>query len=124
MGFVKTCTKCGRTLTLDHFSPAPSYKYGVYSRCHECVNEASKQYARTHREKVSQRNKEYRQRWEEKQRQLRELQDCEILGGYRIYVLNYCKEGEAKYTCVKVETAEVYRTNDKRKFLDYLEGVI
>lgn len=70
-----------------------------------------------------------RQKWKEyeerkKPEAVELLRASELLGGYRIYVLNHCKEGEVKYTCVKVSTAEVYRTNDKRKFLSYLEGVI
>lgn len=69
---------------------------------------------RAEREKLAKENEE----------RLELLRASELLGGYRIYVLNHVKEGESKYTCVKVSTSEVYRTNDKRKFISYLEGVI
>lgn len=131
MGFVKSCTKCGKTKPIEEFYKSESGKYGVQSWCMECQKkECRKHYAKNLTKKQA-RNKAYyeRQKWKEyeekkKLEALELLRASEILGGYRIYVLNHVKEGESKYTCVKVSTAEVYRTNDKRKFLSYLEGVI
>lgn len=131
MGFVKTCTKCGRTKPIEEFYNSTTGKYGVQARCKDCQRKEHKKYYIADLERRRQMNKKYRERHQEKERLAKEnaerieiLRASEILGGYRIYVLNHVKEGEAKYTCVKVETAEVYRTNDKRKFLNYLEGVI
>jgi len=127
MGLVKTCTKCGRLLPIEKFTPAPNYKYGVYSRCRECNNESSKIYYHQNHEKIRSYQKDYNKKLkqeEERLKQMEHLKSCEVLGGWRIYVLNYCKDGEAKYTCVKVSTADVYRTNDKAEFLKYLEGEI
>lgn len=131
MGFVKTCTKCGKTKPIEEFYKSPTGKYGVYSVCKECQRKEHKKYYIADLERRREMNRKYKERHQEKERLAKEnaermavLKASEILGGYRIYVLNHCKEGESKYTCVKVATAEVYRTNDKRKFLSYLEGVI
>lgn len=131
MGLVKTCTKCGRDLSLENFYKSPTGKYGVYSVCKECQKKECKKHYSVNLEKKRAMYKLYRERHVEKIKEeqrkaemIEMLKVSEILGGYRIYVLNHVKEGESKYTCVKVSTAEVYRTNDKRKFLSYLEGVI
>lgn len=127
MGLVKTCTKCGKTKPLTEFYKDWSGKNETKNICKECY----KDYYTKNLAIKQERNKAYRERYEkrlkEQERKLEAvelLQASELLGGYRIYVLNHCKEGEVKYTCVKVSTAEVYRTNDKRKFLCYLEEVI
>ena len=127
MGFVKTCTKCGKTKPIEEFPKDLKGKYGVKAICKDCMHI----YYEKHAEKRKEMNKvycaRYRQEIKEQERKLEAvelLQASELLGGYRIYVLNHCKDGEVKYTCVKVSTAEVYRTNDKWKFLCYLEEVI
>jgi len=131
MGFVKTCTKCGKTKPIEEFYNTPTGKYGVQARCKECQRKEHKKYYAADLERRREMNRIYKERQYAKEKLAKEnaerieiLRASELLGGYRIYVLNHCKEGESKYTCVKVSTAEVYRTNDKRKFLSYLEGVI
>ncbi len=41
----KTCTKCGEAKALRNFSKQKAGKFGVTSRCKNCVNVISKQYA-------------------------------------------------------------------------------
>ena len=123
MEFVKTCTKCGKTKPITEFYKDWAGKNETKNICKECY----KGYYTKNLAIKQELNKAYRERLKEQERKLEAvelLQASELLGGYRIYVLNHVKEGEVKYTCVKVSTAEVYQTNDKRKFLDYLEGVI
>lgn len=131
MGLVKTCTKCGKAKPIDEFYNSLTGKYGVQARCKECQRKEHKKYYNAHLEHKRAMNRIYNERRQERERLAKEneerlelLKASEILGGYRIYILNHVKEGEVKYTCVKVSTAEVYRTNDKRNFLCYLEGVI
>ena len=131
MGFVKTCTKCGKTKPIDDFYNSPTGKYGVYSVCKECQRKEHKKYYAADLERRREMNRKYRERHQEKERLAKEkaerieiLRASEILGGYRIYVLNHTKDGEFKYTAVKVHTADVFRTNDKREFLCYLEREI
>lgn len=120
----KVCSKCGRELTLDHFSPAKGYKNGYYSRCHDCVNQATREYYQAHRDRKRETNRIYQQRYREKKEQLQTLRDCEVIGGYRMYILNHAKQGEYKYTAVKVSTADVFRTNNVTEFFSYLRGVL
>ncbi len=131
MEFVKKCTKCGRELSLDNFYNHPTGKYGVYSVCKECQRKQHEKYYSKDLEKRRAMNRVYNQRRDERLRQakineemIETLKVSEILGGYRIYILNHTKEGEFKYTAVKVHTADVFRTNNKQEFLCYLEGVI
>ena len=121
MESLKKCTCCGKELPLYEFAPDGRYKYGVLSRCRKCIAKAAREY-RLKREKAGwYKSKPPKQKEED----LVAIKEFNIVcGGYKIFVLNHCKEGEVKYTCVKVSTAEVFRTNDKRKFLCYLEGVI
>ena len=128
MEFVKTCTKCGRELTLDNFYKSPNGKYGVYSVCKKCMSKIHKKYYSKDLEKRRTMNRIYDERRREREKETKEmietLKVSEILGGYRIYVLNHTKDGEFKYTAVKVHTADVFRTNNKREFLCYLEREI
>lgn len=120
MGLVKICTKCGRALPLDRFTTAKGYKYGRYSKCKECCAKESKEYYAKNKNKVC----TYKREWRHQTEAYEVLKAEELLGGWRIYVLNHIKEGESKYTAVKVATADVYRTNDKKEFLGYLEREI
>lgn len=116
----KVCTRCKRYLPLDKFPKHQGYKYGVYSRCRECVNEQSREYYEKHRDYLQAYNRQYRADITNYDIFKAE----ELLGGWRIYILNHFKQGESKYTAVKVATANVFRTNDKAEFLKYLEGEI
>ena len=131
MGIIKKCTKCGRELSLDNFYNSQTGKYSVYSVCKKCMSEIHKKYYSKNLEKMQEMTRIYnKRRWEREKEAKKQaemmstLKVSEILGGYRIYVLNHTKEGEFKYTAVKVHTADVFRTNDKREFLCYLEREI
>lgn len=115
----KKCTKCGRELPLEQFARYPSGKYGVYSRCKECVREGNKEYYYEKRFKIEKQRERHRAA-EEREKQLAALTDYEVFGDMRIYILNTKKE----YTAVRVSTAEVFRTSDKKEFINYLTSLI
>lgn len=46
----------------------------------------------------------------------------DILGGYNVHILNYPFNKERKYNIVST-AGEVFKTNDKREFLRFLEGI-
>ena len=45
-----------------------------------------------------------------------------IMGEYKVYILNYAKDGECRYNIVSTK-GEVFKTNSRKKFLSYLGGI-
>ena len=120
---LKKCTKCGRELPLEAFSKSSSGKYGVISRCKECVRKENKHYYHDKLLKdrdMAKRQRERRIATEEREKQLSTLRDCEIFGNMRIYILNTTGE----YSVLNVKNAEVFRTSDKKEFINYLTSLI
>ena len=58
---MKKCTKCGRWLVAStyNFHKAKKGKYGLQSKCKECINKYGKQYRETNKEKVAESHKQY-----------------------------------------------------------------
>ena len=109
---MKTCSRCKRKLPLSEFGVMRSRKDGLNYYCRECVREKSK-----------------RQYYKEKGCKLPEViskqQDKEfnqLLGGYKIYILNHIKQGERKYNIVAT-SGKTWSTNNKDKFFEYLEAI-
>ena len=117
---MKECTKCHRKLPLDNFNKDTRYKNGVKSICRECTSIYNQEYSK--RKKRNEYFKKYRQKMKEENKKIDLLEASKILGGYRISILNYAKKGEFKYTIEKVQTNDLFRTNNKKDFLDYLGG--
>ena len=58
---MKKCTKCGRWLVAStyNFHKAKKGKYGLQSKCKECINKYGKRYRETNKEKVAESHKQY-----------------------------------------------------------------
>ena len=112
MELVKMCNRCRRILPLDRFSKNDTYKDGFKTICKDCVND----YGRKYREQQKEKLRDYVT--------LQELMKAEkILGGYKIFIQNHTKKGESKYNVIDT-AGEVFKTNDRKEFLDYLRGNI
>lgn len=112
MEAVKRCSICRRALPLDRFSKDAAYKGGYKTICKDCVND----YGRKYREQQKEKLRDYVT--------LQELMKAEkILGGYKIFIQNHTKKGESKYNVIDT-AGEVFKTNDRKEFLDYLRGKI
>lgn len=46
-----------------------------------------------------------------------------FVGGYKIYVLNYAKEGEFKYVILPTD-GKMFKTNDKQEFFNKLKDCL
>jgi len=57
---IKQCTSCLRELNISEFSPKKNYKYGVNSRCKECVASYLAEYGKKNRAKLSESQRQYR----------------------------------------------------------------
>ena len=115
MELVKMCNRCRRTLPLDKFSKDAAYKGGYKTFCKDCV----KDYGRRYREKQLKNYHEMKEYIS-----LQELMKAEkTLGGYKIFIQNHTKKGESKYNVIDT-AGEVFKTNDRKEFLDYLRGNI
>lgn len=47
----------------------------------------------------------------------------DVLGGIKITILNYAKDGESRFNIVSTNGRQ-FHTNDRQKFLDYLKTAI
>jgi 5-methylcytosine-specific restriction endonuclease McrA len=57
---IKQCSSCLRELNVSEFSPKKNYKYGVDSRCKECVASYLAEYGKKNRAKLSVNQRQYR----------------------------------------------------------------
>lgn len=115
MESLKMCNNCRRVLPLERFSPDAAYKGGYKTICKDCVND----YGRRYREKQLKNYHEMKEYIS-----LQEVMKAEkTLGGYNIFIQNHVKTGESKYNIVDT-AGEVFKTNDKEEFFNYLRGII
>ena len=127
----KRCTKCGRELPLSEFSRLKTGKNGLRPICNECNRAIVKAWYVVHREERKEYTRRYNTTKKERLKTLaareREQRQEEfkknILAGWKMYVLNYAAQRERKFNAVST-AGDVFRTNDKREFLAYLEKVL
>jgi len=109
---MKRCSKCGQLLPLDSFSKEPTYKDGYKTVCKKCTNEYSR---------------EYRARKKDRRKTLLEIKKREpeeyLLGGIKIYILNHAGDRECKFNVVST-SGEVFNTNNREKFFEFLRGKV
>lgn len=108
----KRCTKCGRELPLSLFGKRGEGK--LNARCRECLNAYNRAWMKGNGDRVLVRQIEEA---EQRERELR------TLGGWKMYVLNYASQRERNFNAVST-AGDVFKTNDKREFLAYLEKVL
>ena len=127
----KRCTKCGRELPLSEFSRLKTGKNGLRPTCNECNRAIVKSWYAVHREERKEYTRRYNAAKKERLKTLaareREQRQKEfkknVLAGWKMYVLNYASQRERKFNAVST-AGDVFRTNDKREFLAYLEKVL
>lgn len=124
---MKQCSKCGKIKPLSEFYRDEKNKDGFYGVCKKCCATRSMDYYKKNRERLRKyRQKRYRDKClgilkrERKQQQLQKTESFRAVAGFNVYILDYYKSGEYKYNVVPTE-GEVYKTNDKERFLRYLE---
>lgn len=102
---VKRCNKCKRLLDESQFHKETRRKDGIRSVCKECA-------------------KNYRIDYHKQRTKLRfkEKDAINILGGYKIFILNYASLKEKKYNIIST-AGKIFRTNNKQEFIQYLEGI-
>lgn len=106
---MRLCTKCGRMLPESKFSKDMNCEGGLKHRCKDCVNANAKEYY--------QKIKEYNLGKDETF-----INPDEFLGGYKISILNHVKKGEFKFNVFETKTGEVFQTNVKDYFINYIRG--
>ena len=97
---MKLCSKCKKLKYESEFYKDKRQTTGLHCWCKDCKNENT----------YKNRKKLYKPK-------------IDVLGGYKITILNYAKQGEFKYTIVSTEGG-VFNSNDKNKFLSKLQGII
>lgn len=106
---MKKCGKCHRILPLSDFW---FRKEDVYyqSYCKKCNTISSKKYSK----KTSYRKKK---------KDVNEEKSNFILGGYKIYILNYCYNNEFRYNIVSTK-GDVFKTCSPSEFLEKIKEVL
>ncbi len=106
-------------------------KNGLNSWCKECSNMASKKWRKENRTKSLEYSRAYYIKHKEQMKTLAAREKLErqrefkrdILGGYIVHILNYPTTKERKYNAVST-AGEVFKTNDKREFMRFLEETV
>ena len=55
----RVCTKCGELKSFEEFYKSKKGKYGIESKCKECINEKNKQYYENNKEDIVEKGKQY-----------------------------------------------------------------
>lgn len=124
----KRCTKCGRELPLSEFSRMKRGKNGLRTWCNECNRATARAWHKANKEKHLKYLREYRAKRKEKMKTLAERERearrkdfaKDVLGGYKIYILNYPTNKERKYNAVST-AGDVFKTNNKAEFLQFVQ---
>jgi hypothetical protein len=93
---------------------------GLRVMCKDCAKEYNRIYNAKpeNKEKARVRERLYRQKLDLKRFEWVD----DIVGGYKIFILNYPKKGEFKFNIVPTR-GDVFSTNSKQDFIQYLEGI-
>lgn len=124
----KVCKKCGKEKPYSEFAKNPYGKNGIENICKACKSKVTKDWAIKNPERKKQAILAFQQKRKEKTKTLaqkefyRALHDFngDVLGGYKIFILNHVRGNEKKYNIVRTD-GRVFLTNDRAEFLQFLE---
>ena len=114
----KTCSKCKKEQTIDQFCADVRYRDGYMGVCRTCRRENTKRYIQEHPEYRLKRLKDIK-RWHKEQKVLKNFDN--ILGGWKINIPNYVKNGEFKFNAISTK-GESFRTNTFTDFIEWLHN--
>lgn len=125
---MKECTHCHEVKLLSEFGKQASSKNGVCSWCKKCKTEATKKWNKENKARRHQYMAEYRVKKAQEHKTLAQKQflsemlefQKDVLGGYKIAILNHVRGKEMKYNVVRTD-GRVFCTNNKGEFLSFLE---
>ena len=103
---MKRCCHCHKLLPESEFYKCKREKDGFNNSCKNCQDE-------------------YRKKYEIKKYINESIlsQTNNIIGGYKVSILNHASRFENKYTIAGTD-GNYYATNNKGEFLDYLRGIL
>lgn len=125
---MKECTHCHEVKPLSEFYRRKDGE--LESWCKKCKTEAAVKWNKEHKYrhkihviKYKENKEKYHKTLAEKQT-FKEIIDFsrDVLGGYKIYILNHKKAGERKYNIIRTD-GKTFCTNDKIEFLNFLENI-
>lgn len=110
----KVCRTCGRELPISAFPKDKGYKSGRSNQCRDCYN---KQHC-----EALERRKENGLCLTDKERKERQaiVGFEQKLGGFKVSILNYAKNGEYKYTVASTK-GDFFQTNSKEEFINFIK---
>lgn len=110
---MKICNVCGRLLSLDEFPKDKNNKDGHKNKCKKCTAEYNRKYNKQQKEKYLKL----------KETIISPEKSQHLLGGYKVYILNHASKGERKFNVVST-TGEVFNTDNREKFFEFLRGKV
>lgn len=102
---MKTCIKCRKSKPESEFYPDRSNKR-LMPHCKDCAKKLSIEWQRQNRMSKAEQNRQ-----------------MEVVGGYKMFILNYTKKGEYKYQIVSTN-GKSFMTNNSSEFMDKVKGII
>lgn len=120
----KFCPCCKEELPVSAYWIKKSTKDGLQNYCKKCQKKKN----RKRYEDYLDRNRKHKQRialrMEKRENLSKALKPfcIDVLGGFKITILNHAKKGEKKYNILPIG-GELFATNSKNEFMDYLEAI-
>ena len=119
----KKCTKCGeiKLATSDNFNKNKKGKYGLRSRCKECVKQYRennkdkiREYKKIHRNEIREYQKEYRENNKDKIKEYNEE--------YKDKIKEYQKEYQKEYRQSEKGKLSAFNSSNKRRLREKNQG--
>lgn len=107
----KVCLCCKKELPVSEFWISRVKKDGLQIYCKKCKYE---------KDLIARKNIKRRRGLSEKSKT--QIHWSYPFGGYKITIQNYVKNGEFKYNVLPIG-GKLFATNDKNKFMAYLEAI-
>lgn len=120
----KVCSCCKEELPVSAYWRKKSAKDGLQNFCKKC----QKKKKRKRYEDYLDRNRKHQQRIALRMAKRENLSKAlkpfciDVLGGFKITIQNHTKKGEKKYNILPIG-GELFATNSKNEFMDYLEAI-
>ena len=111
----RVCTKCGELKSFEEFYKSKKGKYGIESKCKECINEKNKQYYENNKEDIVEKGKQYY----ENNKEYKAEYDKKYRENNKEHIVKYRKEYYENNKDFIDERNKKYRENNKEYFAEY-----
>ena len=116
----KVCSCCKKELPLSEFHLRLASRDGYRHKCKKCCIKYLREYRK--RPHVKELERIMAIKFRNKKIEIENNKINDIIGGYKIAILNYVKDGEKNFV-IQSTLGELFAANSKKEFMAYLGNI-